>query len=75
MRVGRRGEIYTTKGVRERVGIVEGGYVIAFIVGDKLVMKPIVKIEDKIRRYLIELDPNTVEELSEEVQKEEGIYG
>ncbi|ABM80600.1 AbrB/MazE/SpoVT family DNA-binding domain-containing protein [Hyperthermus butylicus] len=75
LRVGRRGEIYTTRELRERLGIREGVVVRAYIVGDKLVIKPVTPLEEKIRRTVVELEPGGAERLSEEAQAEEGVYG
>ncbi len=75
LKVGRRGEIYTTRELRERVGIREGGFVRARVVGDALVIKPILSVEEKIRRSVVELSPREAEELSEEAQVEEGVFG
>lgn len=73
LRVGRRGEIYTTREIRERLGIREGGEVIAYLEGDRLVIKALTPLEEKIRRTVVTLDPGEAERLSEEAQAEEGI--
>ncbi len=75
MKVGKRGEIYTTKEIRSLVGIKEGGKVIAYVVNGMLIIRPIPNVSEKIRRYIVSLSPNEVEEISEEMQKEVGIYG
>ena len=75
LRVGRRGEIYTTREIRERLGIREGGEVIAYVSGDKLVIKPVKSLEEKIRSTVVELEPGEAERLSEEAQAEEGVLG
>ena len=75
LRVGRRGEIYTTAEIRARLGLREGGLVRAYIVGDKLVIKPLERLEDRIKRSVVTLSPSEAEELSEEAQREAGILG
>ena len=68
-------EIYTTAEIRARLGLREGGLVRAYIVGDKLVIKPLERLEDRIKRSVVTLSPHEAEELSEEAQKEAGILG
>lgn len=75
LRVGKKGEIYTTSDVRAEIGIREGGSVIAYIEGDKLVIRPLEPLEERIRKPILKLTPNDVERLSEEAQKEAGILG
>lgn len=75
LRVGRRGEIYTTRGLRERVGIRPGGLVRAVVEGRKLVIEAVLTIEDAIREPIVKLSPEEAERLSEEMQEEEGVYG
>lgn len=74
LRIGRRGEIYTTKEVRERISIREGGFVKAFVVDGKLIIKPMLSVEEKIKKYIVELSPEEAERLSEEAELEEGIH-
>ncbi|RLG47202.1 MAG: AbrB/MazE/SpoVT family DNA-binding domain-containing protein [Thermoproteota archaeon] len=75
LRVGRRGEIYTTKEVREAVGIREGGRVRAVVSGRRLIIEPIPSIEDAIRSPVLEISPEEAERISEEAQREEGALG
>ncbi len=75
LRVGKRGEIYTTKEIREKLGIREGGRVVAYIVDGGLMIIPLPSVEEKIKRTVLRLSPEEVERISEEVQREEGIYG
>ncbi len=74
LRVGAKGEIYTTREIRERLGIREGGHVIAYVLGDMLIIKPLPSIEEKIRRVIIRIDPERIEELSVEAQREISLY-
>jgi len=75
LKVGKRGEIYTSKELREKVGIRPGGLVRAVVEGRKLIIEPIPSIEDLLKEAVAELTPEEAEELSEEAQREEGIYG
>ncbi|RLE98571.1 MAG: hypothetical protein DRJ63_07485 [Thermoprotei archaeon] len=75
LKVGKKGEIYTSKEIRQKVGIKEGGRVRAIVEKGKLIIEPIPTIEEVIRESIIELSPEEAEKLSEEIQKEEGIYG
>ncbi len=75
LKVGKKGEIYTTKEVRKAVGIKPGGSVRAVVKGSKLIIEPLPTVEDLIRDKIVELTPNEVEKISEELQKERGVYG
>ena len=75
LRVGKRGEIYTTSDIRAEVGIREGGFVIAYVEEGKLVIKPLERVEERIRKRVVRLTPEEVERLSEEAQREAGILG
>ena len=74
LRVGKKGEIYTTKEIREKLGIREGGRVIAYIRDNILVIVPLPDIEEKIQRTVIKLTPEEVERMSEEAQREKSVY-
>lgn len=75
LKVGRRGEIYTTVEVRRKVGIREGSRVRAIIHNKKLIIEPLPSIEDMLCRTLIKISPDEAERISEEAQREEGVYG
>jgi len=75
LKVGKKGEIYTSKELREKTGIRPGGLVRAVVEGRKLIIEPIPSMEDIIKEVVMELTPEEADELSEEAQKEEGIYG
>ena len=75
LRVGKKGEIYTTREIREKLGIKEGGRVLAYIVDDMIIIVPLPSVEEKIKRVVLKLSPREVEEISVEAQREEGIYG
>ncbi len=75
LRVGKRGEIYTTSDIRAEVGIKKGGFVIAYVDGNKLVIRPLEPLEERIRKHILKLTPDDVEKLSEEVQEKAGMPG
>jgi len=75
LRVGKRGEIYTTKDVRGKVGIRSGGLVKATIKDGKLIIEPIPSIEELLESVIVKVKPEDVERLSERLQREMGIYG
>ena len=62
--VGKRGEIYTTREVRERIGLVPGGRVMASIEEDKLIIQPKPTALSLLRRSRIDVEPLSPEELS-----------
>ncbi len=74
LKVGDKGEVYTTKEIRKILGIKEGGKVIAYILRNMLIITPIPSIEEKIEHTVIKLTPVDAEKISEEAQTEEGIY-
>ena len=75
MKVGKKGEIYTSKELREKTGIKPGGLVKATVEGRKLIIEAIPSIEDLVKEIVMELTPEEAERLSEEAQREEGVYG
>jgi len=75
LRVGRRGEIYTTRDIREAVGIRPRGRVRALVKGSRLIVEPIPSVEDLIKHKVVEMLPNEAEKISEELQKKKSVYG
>ena len=75
LKVGKRGEIYTTKEIREKAGIRPGGYVRAVVEGGRLIIEGLPTVEDLLNDAVIELSPEEAERVSEEVQREGGAYG
>lgn len=75
LKVGKKGEIYTNKELREKVGIKEGGNVRVTIEGSKLVIEAIPSLEDMLLNPVISISVEEAERLSEEAQKEEDTYG
>ncbi len=71
LRVGKKGEIYTTKEVRLLTGIKPSGYVAAKIVGRKLVIEAVPSVEELLERpKKVRLTVEEFERLSEEAQRE-----
>jgi len=63
LKVGKKGVIVLPKAFRERVGIEEGGEVLAEVVGDAIVLKP-------LRPRVVNVDPRTVEAILAEERGE-----
>ncbi|HDD64152.1 MAG: hypothetical protein DRJ32_02485 [Thermoprotei archaeon] len=71
LKVGKKGEIYTSKEIRNLVGIKPSGYVIAKISEGKLIIEPLERAEDIIKKpKKIQLTVEEFEKLSMEVQRE-----
>ena len=63
--VGRKGEIYTTREIRERVGLMPGGRVLARVQDDnKLVIEPQPSAITLLRKPRIDAEPVNPKELS-----------
>ena len=76
LKVGKKGEIFTSAELRKRANIKEGGKVKADVVGDKLIIEAIPSIEEILRQPpVMRTTTKEIEKVSEEIQKEEGIYG
>jgi len=76
LKVGKKGEIFTNAELRKRAKIKEGGMVRASFIGNKLVIEPIPSIEEILSRPpVMRTTTKEIEKVSEEIQKEEGIYG
>lgn len=75
LKVGKKGEIYTNKDLREKMGIREGGKVRAIIEGKKLVIEAIPSLEDMLQNPIVHISVEEAEHLSEEAQKEDNVYG
>ncbi len=75
LKAGKRGEIYTNKKLREIVGIKEGGKVRAVVKEGKLIIEPIPSIEDLIKKPVVKITVEEAEKISEEAQREAGVYG
>jgi bifunctional DNA-binding transcriptional regulator/antitoxin component of YhaV-PrlF toxin-antitoxin module len=76
LKVGKKGEIFTTADLRKRANIKEGGKVKAAVVGNTLILEAIPTIEEILKRPpIIRTTAKEIEKVSEEIQREEGIYG
>lgn len=76
LKVGKKGEIFTSADLRKRANIREGGRVKADVVGNKLVIEAIPSIEELLKQPpMIRTTTRAIEKISEEIQREEGIYG
>jgi len=64
LKIGRRGEIYTTREVREKVGLVVGEKALAGVEGDKLVIRPKPTALSLLEKPRVNTKPITPEELS-----------
>jgi len=76
LKVGKKGEIFTSADLRKRTNIKEGGKVKATVVGNKLIVEAVPSIEEILKLPpIIRTTTKEIERVSEEIQKEEGIYG
>jgi bifunctional DNA-binding transcriptional regulator/antitoxin component of YhaV-PrlF toxin-antitoxin module len=76
LKVGKKGEIFTSSDLRKKANIKEGGKVKASVVGNKLIIEAIPSIEELLQRQSnLKTTTKEFERISEEIQKEEGIYG
>jgi len=76
LKVGKKGEIFTNADLRRRANIKEGGKVKATVVGNKLIVEALPTLEELLKLPpIIRTTTKEIEKNSEEIQKEEGIYG
>ncbi len=76
LKVGKKGEIFTSAELRKRAKIKEGGKVKASVVDNKLIIEAVPSIEELLREPpAIRTTTKEIEKISEKIQKEEGIYG
>jgi len=73
-KIGRRGEIFTTKKIREALGLYPDAYVLAIVTNDKLVIRKIPSLDELLNKPYAEVDWMEVEKLSEEMQKRLTVY-
>ncbi len=74
LKVGKKGEIFTSAELRKRAKIKEGGKVKATVVDEKLVIEAIPSIEDLLKNPVVRLTTKQAEKLNEQAQKEEGLF-
>jgi len=72
LKVGSKGEIFTTKEIRSLLGLKPSSEVIAIITKDGLLIKPRRSLKSllKKRKIMIRMSVEEFESLSEEIQKE-----
>lgn len=64
LKIGKRGEIYTTYKIRNKIGLIPGGRAIARIEGKKLIIHPKPTALTLLKKPRINTKPITPEELS-----------
>jgi bifunctional DNA-binding transcriptional regulator/antitoxin component of YhaV-PrlF toxin-antitoxin module len=69
LKIGKKGEIFTTKKIREALGLYPGTYVSASVVRDKLVVRRIPNLDELLKNFYAEVSWEEVEKLSEAMQK------
>ena len=72
LKIGSKGEIYTTKEIRKQIGLKPSSEAIGIITKDGLLIKPKKSLKNLIkkRKPLIKITIEEFERLSEEVQQE-----
>ena len=69
LKIGKKGEIFTTKKIREALGLHPDTYVLASVVKDKLIIKRIPSLNELLNNFYAEVYWEEVEKLSESMQK------
>ena len=69
LRVGRKGEIFTTKRIRDALNIKPGSYVVARVTDNKLVTIRIPELSEILGDYFVSVGWDGVESISEEMQR------
>jgi bifunctional DNA-binding transcriptional regulator/antitoxin component of YhaV-PrlF toxin-antitoxin module len=64
VKVGKRGEIYTTREIREKIGLIVGGKAMVRIDGGKLIIEPKPTALSLLEKPRIGAKPVTPEEMS-----------
>lgn len=73
LKIGKRGEIYTTRKIREKIGFIPGGKAIAKVEEDKLIIQPkptVLSLLEKPRINIKPISPEELSELRKEIVKE-----
>ncbi|MEX2688965.1 MAG: AbrB/MazE/SpoVT family DNA-binding domain-containing protein [Candidatus Njordarchaeum guaymaensis] len=75
LKVGSKGEIFTTKEIRELIGLKPSSEVIAIVTKDGLLIKPKKSLKNFLRncKTLLKINVEELEKFSEELQEE--YYG
>jgi len=74
LKVGRKGEIFTTKKIREVLGLKPNTYVLASVVKDKLIIRKIPDLDELLNNFYTKVDWDKVEKLSEKMQRRCGEH-
>ena len=74
LKVGKKGEIFTTKKIREALGLKPNTYVLANVVKDKLIIRKIPDLDELFNNFYAEVDWDEVEKLSEKMQRRCGEH-
>ena len=78
LKLGKKGEIYTSKEIRKKMGLKANQKLRATLSedGKKLVIQALPSLEEILkRRPLVKMTSEEVEKISEREQKRRGIYG
>ena len=74
LKVGKKGEIFTTKRIRELFGLRPNTYVLASVRRDELVIQRIPDLDELLKDLYTEVDWREVEELSEAMQTFNSLF-
>jgi len=69
LKIGKKGEIFTTKKIREMLGLKPDTYVLASVTRDKLIIRKIPNLDELLNDFYAEISWDEVEKLSEKIQK------
>ncbi len=70
LKIGKKGEIFTTKKIRETLGLHPNIYVLASVTRDKLIIRKIPNLDELLNNFYVEVSWEEIEKLSESMQKE-----
>jgi len=74
LKVGKRGEIYTTRELRKLAGISAPGEVIAIVTDKEVIIRKPVTLEELLeRKPVLKLSFEEAEKISEKMQEEFGL--
>ncbi len=69
LKTGKKGEIFTTKRIRDALNIKPGSYVVAKVKNNKLVIIGIPELSELLGDYFVSVSWDDVESISEEMQR------
>ncbi len=69
LRVGKKGEIFTTKRIRDALNIKPESYVLARVKDNKLIIMKIPELSELLGDYFVSVSWDDVESISEEMQR------